>query len=234
MSQRKEEGHETTDNKTEDTLWDEEVAQVNNTESDACASVEDADSSATTVPCEERLAKKLKTIDTLSPRSSFDEGDLSESTKLPPPTPKPKKSARPRPSPIVASRNSAFSPPQASPAADLQRPFRTRPLAAMNAHGHGASSGPGTHPSNTHMITVPPGNHAGDVRLRQSSQSPLVLPNRVTLIVDGTRFVADPQIFTAKPNTMLGRSAKLIAYTFHSAENHRNFSILIPPIFECS
>lgn len=28
---------------------------------------------------------------------------------------------------------------------------------------------------------------------------------RVTLIVDNTRFVVDPTIFTAQPNTMLGR-----------------------------
>lgn len=28
---------------------------------------------------------------------------------------------------------------------------------------------------------------------------------RVTLIVDNTRFVVDPSIFTAQPNTMLGR-----------------------------
>ena len=28
---------------------------------------------------------------------------------------------------------------------------------------------------------------------------------RVTLIVDNTRFVVDPAIFTAQPNTMLGR-----------------------------
>lgn len=30
---------------------------------------------------------------------------------------------------------------------------------------------------------------------------------RVTLIVDNTRFVVDPSIFTAQPNTMLGRYA---------------------------
>lgn len=30
---------------------------------------------------------------------------------------------------------------------------------------------------------------------------------RVTLIVDNTRFVVDPAVFTAQPNTMLGRSA---------------------------
>ena len=32
---------------------------------------------------------------------------------------------------------------------------------------------------------------------------------RVTLIVDNTRFVVDPSVFTAQPNTMLGRLALL-------------------------
>ena len=32
---------------------------------------------------------------------------------------------------------------------------------------------------------------------------------RVTLIVDNTRFVVDPSIFTAQPNTMLGRYSAL-------------------------
>lgn len=31
------------------------------------------------------------------------------------------------------------------------------------------------------------------------------LGERVTLIVDNTRFVVDPSVFTAQPNTMLGR-----------------------------
>jgi len=30
--------------------------------------------------------------------------------------------------------------------------------------------------------------------------------NRVTLVVDGTRFIVDPAIFTQHPETMLGRS----------------------------
>lgn len=34
---------------------------------------------------------------------------------------------------------------------------------------------------------------------------------RVTLIVDNTRFVVDPSIFTAQPNTMLGRYAPLLS-----------------------
>lgn len=33
----------------------------------------------------------------------------------------------------------------------------------------------------------------------------VMLPERVTLVVDGTRFVADPQLFLRLPDTMLGR-----------------------------
>lgn len=29
--------------------------------------------------------------------------------------------------------------------------------------------------------------------------------DRITLVVEGTRFIVDPAIFTAHPNTMLGR-----------------------------
>ncbi|NWU70871.1 KCD20 protein, partial [Pterocles burchelli] len=35
--------------------------------------------------------------------------------------------------------------------------------------------------------------------------SPPVAPEKVTLVVDGTRFAVNPQIFTAHPDTMLGR-----------------------------
>ena len=37
---------------------------------------------------------------------------------------------------------------------------------------------------------------------------------RVTLIVDNTRFVVDPAIFTAQPNTMLGRYGALLSSSF--------------------
>lgn len=37
---------------------------------------------------------------------------------------------------------------------------------------------------------------------------------RVTLIVDNTRFVVDPSIFTAQPNTMLGRSVSFFGFGF--------------------
>lgn len=47
-----------------------------------------------------------------------------------------------------------------------------------------------------------PRNSSGIARNHQQQSK---LPERVTLIVDQTRFVTDPKVFTAHPNTMLGR-----------------------------
>lgn len=44
-----------------------------------------------------------------------------------------------------------------------------------------------------------------DLGIKEGHRGPLRLGERVTLIVDNTRFVVDPAIFTAQPNTMLGR-----------------------------
>ena len=44
-----------------------------------------------------------------------------------------------------------------------------------------------------------------DLSTKEGYRSGLRLGKRVTLIVDNTRFVVDPSIFTAQPNTMLGR-----------------------------
>ncbi len=38
-----------------------------------------------------------------------------------------------------------------------------------------------------------------------SSSSSLGRPDRITLVVDETRFVVEPELFRARPNTMLGR-----------------------------
>lgn len=48
---------------------------------------------------------------------------------------------------------------------------------------------------------------------------------RVTLIVDNTRFVVDPSIFTAQPNTMLGRYSiffYIVLVYFLTLCSHRN------------
>lgn len=44
-----------------------------------------------------------------------------------------------------------------------------------------------------------------DLSSKEGHRGGLRLGERVTLIVDNTRFVVDPSIFTAQPNTMLGR-----------------------------
>ncbi|XP_069731879.1 BTB/POZ domain-containing protein KCTD20 isoform X2 [Phaenicophaeus curvirostris] len=45
----------------------------------------------------------------------------------------------------------------------------------------------------------------GCCALSSSNNSQTVAPEKVTLVVDGTRFAVNPQIFTAHPDTMLGR-----------------------------
>ncbi|XP_019330494.1 PREDICTED: BTB/POZ domain-containing protein KCTD20 isoform X4 [Aptenodytes forsteri] len=52
--------------------------------------------------------------------------------------------------------------------------------------------------------TACPERH-GCCALSSSSNSQTVAPEKVTLVVDGTRFAVNPQIFTAHPDTMLGR-----------------------------
>ena len=39
-----------------------------------------------------------------------------------------------------------------------------------------------------------------------------VSDERITLVVDNTRFIVDPAIFTAHPNTMLGRCVPLSVF----------------------
>ncbi|TDH09233.1 hypothetical protein EPR50_G00084670 [Perca flavescens] len=60
-----------------------------------------------------------------------------------------------------------------------------------------------------HLKTLGPGMsdmiYVYDLSSKEGHRSGLRLGERVTLIVDNTRFVVDPAIFTAQPNTMLGR-----------------------------
>ncbi|XP_072032144.1 BTB/POZ domain-containing protein KCTD20-like [Amphiura filiformis] len=66
-------------------------------------------------------------------------------------------------------------------------------------------------PANTNHISIKmasnPRNHRPpeDTGARNQLAYQSKLPDRVTLIVDHTRFVSDPKLFTAHPNTMLGR-----------------------------
>lgn len=52
--------------------------------------------------------------------------------------------------------------------------------------------------------SVSHGGHFG-AGISGVAAQPLVLENRITLLVDDTRFTIDPAMFTAHPNTMLGR-----------------------------
>ena len=117
----------------------------------------------TTTSREERLARKLKTIDSVtSPRSSFDVSEHDRSNQM----------HFQREAviqdvgtfrPLVQSTSSAFSPAS----------YRVTPK----------------------MSTAVSNRYGANV----------MLPERVTLVVDGTRFVADPQLFLRLPDTMLGR-----------------------------
>lgn len=46
---------------------------------------------------------------------------------------------------------------------------------------------------------------SSNVALQPLGNSGIIIEDRVTLVVDNTRFVLDPALFTAHPNTMLGR-----------------------------
>ncbi|XP_035251415.1 BTB/POZ domain-containing protein 10-like isoform X1 [Anguilla rostrata] len=74
---------------------------------------------------------------------------------------------------------------------DREREPSPRPLRAPLGPGASEGRGPGE------MVFVYESTKEGVRSLRA--------PERVTLIVDNTRFVVDPSIFTAQPNTMLGR-----------------------------
>ena len=116
---------------------------------------------------EERLARKLKTIDSVtSPKSSFDGLDEEENNARKPPTRQVQPMAKHGVPPglFVRSTSSAFSPTYSKAVSRM---------VTSTANGR-------------HGVSIP-------------------LPERVTLVVDGTRFLMDPQLFLRMPDTMLGR-----------------------------
>ncbi|XP_006256213.1 BTB/POZ domain-containing protein KCTD20 isoform X2 [Rattus norvegicus] len=82
------------------------------------------------------------------------------------------------------------------PAASLQHPH-IMPLPEDNK---GSCFQSGSRRSREPFL-VPERSGSGGLGFGGSSQA----PEKVTLLVDGTRFVVNPQIFTAHPDTMLGR-----------------------------
>uniref|UniRef100_A0A8C6IE54 BTB domain containing 10 n=1 Tax=Mus spicilegus TaxID=10103 RepID=A0A8C6IE54_MUSSI len=82
------------------------------------------------------------------------------------------------------------------------RPQRASPNGSMSSAGNSSrnssqSSSDGSCKTSGEMVFVYENAKEGARNVRTSE--------RVTLIVDNTRFVVDPSIFTAQPNTMLGR-----------------------------
>jgi len=149
---------------TGDASSDEELAQLHRAlAAEAQATVASAESTDTTTSREERLARKLKTIDSVtSPRSSFDVSENERRVQVYNDREVVFQEVNPF-RPFVQSTSSAFSPAA----------YRVTPKVSP-----GMSSRYSTNVS---------------------------LPDRVTLVVDGTRFVADPHLFLRLPDTMLGR-----------------------------
>jgi hypothetical protein len=82
------------------------------------------------------------------------------------------------------------------------RPQKASPNGSMSSAGNSSrnssqSSSDGSCKTSGEMVFVYENVKEGARNIRTSE--------RVTLIVDNTRFVVDPSIFTAQPNTMLGR-----------------------------
>jgi len=75
-------------------------------------------------------------------------------------------------------------------------------LAEMNL-GAGTSCDASNGPKNRSRDSVPARNQAH--HLAEGEGPPPCSDERITLVVDNTRFVVDPAIFTAHPDTMLGR-----------------------------
>lgn len=87
------------------------------------------------------------------------------------------------------------------------RPQRASPNGSMSSAGNSSrnssqSSSDGSCKTSGEMVFVYENAKEGARNVRTSE--------RVTLIVDNTRFVVDPSIFTAQPNTMLGRFVSLL------------------------
>ncbi|XP_051035542.1 BTB/POZ domain-containing protein 10-like [Phodopus roborovskii] len=85
---------------------------------------------------------------------------------------------------------------------DNSRPQRTSPNGSMSSAGNSSRnssqlSSDGSYKTSREMVFVHENAKEGAQNVRKSEP--------VTLIVDNTRFVVDPSIFTAQPNTMLGR-----------------------------
>ncbi|KAL4613523.1 BTB/POZ domain-containing protein 10 [Arapaima gigas] len=96
-----------------------------------------------------------------------------------------------------SSRPSSPRPPKASPNGSSSGLTSSRNSSLSSNDGTCKGVAPAMGPTGSEMVFVYDNTKEGARSLRTSE--------RVTLIVDNTRFVVDPSIFTAQPNTMLGR-----------------------------
>eukprot|EP00794_Sanderia_malayensis_P012707 gene12707-14012_t len=126
---------------------------------------------------EERLARKLKTIDSVtSPKSSFDvtddDGNVTNAN--------------------VDSRRVVTTVRQQSSTHMLTHHQHQHHSAPSFASGSSSAFNPTLSRPTVRMAT-------------SVSRIVASLPDRVTLVVDGTRFITDPHVFMKMPDTMLGR-----------------------------
>lgn len=152
------------------------IAQASNPSGNNCD-----DEIPTGTPREERLARRLKNIDVLSPKSSVDAADGEEDiipreNSFPP-------LHSPAPNMTMASAMALSSDP--SSFQDPPQKFRVNDASAATVIK------PSTKPKTSNSQT----------QIRANTN----LPSRVTLLVGGTRFVVNPQVFIKFPTTMLGR-----------------------------
>ena len=149
-------------------------------------------------PREERLARKLKVIDVLSPKSSIDVAELDDIESLP----------------VLPNQSASFTPLN-SPTATVcsggsimataaSIPNQQQPDSFNEPPQRRTIKNSATYNANFCQNTCRAPNFQPINNSSLNSLNPS-LPNRVTLLVGGTRFVVNPQTFTRQPNTMLGR-----------------------------
>ena len=131
---------------------------------------------------EERLVKKLKVIDVLSPKSSIDIADNEVDSIIQPAFNQMN----------INERNNQMA------AMQNESQNNHKPMMSQFKHQYASSQ----QKTISFGGTIP--------RCRE----PKPLPSRLTLLVNGTRFVVNPCIFTKHPNTLLGRYVSNCIFVF--------------------
>ena len=71
----------------------------------------------------------------------------------------------------------------------------------MDIRGSQSLDGASSKTTDSHRVPECSHGHTG----ANGSEAEVTIPDKVTLLVDGKRFVVSPSLFTKYPNTMLGR-----------------------------